>query len=743
MLSSLSSALQTALAPEVPPVVDFRRQWNLFLRYYAENKPLGHKSRPIESTKLVFHLNNMLRLLIEEQEGGHGGGMGACMEYLINHQVLDILSSLCQADTPPGIRPYIFNVFVFLVTQIRQNILPYVNVYLPVRRLLMLSCVWKASPTEGQELRFVSALVAKLKRDPQLLSLFAHDSRPGFSSHCSSRRSSNASTTAVDMALIRRMLEEEASRREDLFEKFETQHLVVAALINFLDSADYMVSFRAMESLLAVCQLNEQCSAESAVDATPLCAAVTDRLSNLFYAVTRDVSPSSVEEIRVNWMEEAHHLQQTAGVGAAGDAPGDFKGKPELVAFFCWLDYCDTLVKESVDVISSAVAAAIGEDFFVGCLERRLCEAVEADKAADIVLSLAYTSQCWLHIRSSGLANEFSAWLFGCCAAGHQPELSGVVTHPLKHTLLRRLCTSADQDVALEALRLFDVLLEHPTDRILQNLALCNLAGRGYYDGGLAESCIASWSDEEDERERQKSTERMMPSSEVTPTVSSRTLAPTNIARVVNKWLFLVPDEWRSSDSARDSGYEQYVRNAETQAADVFRQCRGFGEWPREAVSSADGSERDSSDSRVEADHRRFYEGDFLAVLFDMLEGILERDYDVNLQVTALLSRLALFPHPYLHEFLLNPTIPVASGARTLFSTLNLVLDKARRETEGIEQLQRKIYVCRKTLLGSESERLALNLTKRETKVIDGLIILEEFGKELAAITLVKYHMAC
>jgi hypothetical protein len=111
--------------------------------------------------------------------------------------------------------------------------------------------------------------------------------------------------------------------------------------------------------------------------------------------------------------------------------------------------------------------------------------------------------------------------------------------------------------------------------------------------------------------------------------------------------------------------------------------------------------------------------------------------------VTALLSRLALFPHPYLHEFLLNPTIPLTPGARTLHSTLSKVLVRARSETEGIEQLQRKIYVCRKTLLGSGSERLALNLTRREAKVIDGLIVLEEFGKELAAITLVKYHMAC
>jgi hypothetical protein len=132
-----------------------------------------------------------------------------------------------------------------------------------------------------------------------------------------------------------------------------------------------------------------------------------------------------------------------------------------------------------------------------------------------------------------------------------------------------------------------------------------------------------------------------------------------------------------------------------------------------------------------------------LATLFDMLENLLEQDYEVNLSVTALLAKLAQLPHPHLHEYLLNPTIPIVQGTRTLHTLMQSLLTTIRNETKTIEQLQRKVYVCRKTLLGSESDRIALNLTRRETKVIDGLIILEEFSKEIAAITLVKYHQAC
>ena len=65
----------------------------------------------------------------------------------------------------------------------------------------------------------------------------------------------------------------------------------------------------------------------------------------------------------------------------------------------------------------------------------------------------------------------------------------------------------------------------------------------------------------------------------------SRTLAPANVSKVINKWLFLYPDELRcANDDDISSTYEQYVANAETQVRSVFESCEGF-EWPTEAVS--------------------------------------------------------------------------------------------------------------------------------------------------------------
>ena len=92
----------------------------------------------------------------------------------------------------------------------------------------------------------------------------------------------------------------------------------------------------------------------------------------------------------------------------------------------------------------------------------------------------------------------------------------------------------------------------------------------------------------------------------------------------------------------RGSGYDQYVSDAAKQVEAISQECSSF-DWPREATGVWDGSDASSSDSRVEADHTRsqWREGVFLRTMFDMLTQCLDNDYDTNLQLTSVISRLA------------------------------------------------------------------------------------------------------
>ena len=407
----------------------------------------------------------------------------------------------------------------------------------------------------------------------------------------------------------------------------------------------------------------------------------------------------------------------------------------------------------------------------------------------------------------------------GVDAPNQGPELPGVIITPVKSRLLE-LCQEKDPRVAIEAWRFFDTLLDRPCQPILQGLLLRNLETRGYFQNYSAESShMASWSDEEDEREKLRGTRRDSISSsgtEVTPSkhlftqmqstkrivhasghgvtltipqIPSRTLAPSNINKIIKAWLQLVPDELRANEEgspgtvlvhAISSGYEQYVANAETQVTNAFETCQGF-EWPLEATWLQD-RETASSDSKpeVDLDQKKFYEGDFISTLLDCVENMIEKHYDVNLQLTTIISKLVVLPHPHVHEYLLNPTIPLAGGhgtpismdssttspshflaPRTLYGSIRKVLNRGRVMAEKVTNLKEKILICKESLMGSsnvsgptealsskngsESISKALNalaLDDDEANLLDGLIILEEFCKELAAIAFVKYQVA-
>ena len=100
-------------------------------------------------------------------------------------------------------------------------------------------------------------------------------------------------------------------------------------------------------------------------------------------------------------------------------------------------------------------------------------------------------------------------------------------------------------------------------------------------------------------------------------------------------------------------------------------------------------------------------------------------------------------PHPYLHEYLLNPTIPLGPGVRTLFTVLKSVLTKAVTRTENVPHFPLKMLRCRRKLLGDQSQnspRREIEIPAEELKLLESILVLDEFCKELAAVTFVKYQ---
>ena len=98
-------------------------------------------------------------------------------------------------------------------------------------------------------------------------------------------------------------------------------------------------------------------------------------------------------------------------------------------------------------------------------------------------------------------------------------------------------------------------------------------------------------------------------------------------------------------------------------------------------------------------------------------------------------------PHPFLHEYFLNPTIPLSPGVRTLYTVLKEVLSQAVTRSESVKHFPLKMLSCRRKLLGDKyPSSKDIEMSAEEAILLESILVLDEFSKELAAVTFVKYQ---
>ncbi|XP_034952323.1 protein FAM160B1-like isoform X2 [Chelonus insularis] len=484
-----------------------------------------------------------------------------------------------------------------------------------------------------------------------------------------------------------------------------SSNLLLNALISYLNSADNTVRVRACEGVMVLATLEDP-SFASTMAKSDLSKVVANRLENLFNSIPAHVDPAELDEIDFTWGLDSPLWTNDK----------KFPGCRQVAAYFMWLDYCDQLIKEA----HPDVAQALGKSIRILFFEKVLTPALTNHH---VVLITALITETLKKITSSLLNIEVGYWLVG-------EQRDPVMTDPCAITVIERLienCYTESDDLILETLKLFEEIIEKRNEHVLHCMIFSFLTSRGYYDNAAADSVIASWSDEEDEREREKKGSLDF-SQEQT---YSRTLAPSNIHRIINCFLSLMPRQLQT-DPGEDN-YERYMLDWEKQYIRVKMDCALFA-WPLEAVSIDDSG---SYDSRPEADHcsSRFYVGPFICMLLDKVSNIPNQKYEMNLQLTVVISKLALLPHPYLHEFLLNPLIPLAPGTKSLFICLQKIIKQLISEVTKISKYKEILKETRKKLLeDSSQEPVKTNI------LYESIIITEEFCKELAAIAYVKYQ---
>lgn len=164
--------------------------------------------------------------------------------------------------------------------------------------------------------------------------------------------------------------------------------------------------------------------------------------------------------------------------------------------------------------------------------------------------------------------------------------------------------------------------------------------------------------------------------------------------------------------------YEEYVQDASRHYQNWMYKTESFN-WPAEAISEESHSDDASSEVLVlpsgsnatvggsskqpgndsGISEETFYEGPLLRLLFQHVRQMAGYPYELNLAVIAILSKLAFLPHPYLHEILLNPSIPVARGTNTLWTSMQQLARHLLLEVPRVEGFQQKVADTGRRLL--------------------------------------------
>ncbi|KAL4706368.1 hypothetical protein ACJJTC_018467 [Scirpophaga incertulas] len=804
MLSRFSDVLQTAadvLAPPPTRLEDFEYHWKMILNFY-QNYDESSKVH-IEDTRIPHHLHQMLQLIVDEEKEQQGGTVGPCLEAIVQHKicVLDALTALAAADRPPGARSLALTTGTALLRRTRQPCVNSVHVYRPLQRMLIQCNESPASPTEKEEVELLLTLCGLVRKEPGLANVFTTPfvedkasllsipediqklipikSKVQTPKHNTLFEVEFSSNTLRHMPIVRTNGPEDGNtgsgsaddascKSQKTVYDDNDKFLLIDLLLSYLNSADNQVVLRACEGIMIVSSLPEDDIANLVTSCSPVCEAIVDKLAVKYKCIPFNTEPTDVDNLNITWA----YLAQDYG----DKAMNKFQGYRELTSFYSWLDYCDTLMKECHPTIAAHLSRTFRQSFLEACAEA----GVRSPRHA--ALATAVLAKCLRAVDAADLISEFSNWLVG---EGEVPEW------PLLHKLISN-CLTDNHDITLETLQFFQTIIEKGTEHSIHRLVLSRVCSRGYL------SQQPPLEDEERDRlndvslwrERERNREAMQQlqhedhvTEQIHDILSHEGVDVTgqdgaqNIHKIVNSFLLLLPRAILSDPVGAD--YLHYIHDAHRHYQFWLDQTSTFN-WPSESnYVDTTASSTHSYDSRPEADihldeafdnykpddkspdpaasfyiekynypqklpkvstgDEDFDEGPFFRMLYKLLLNMPHQPYQINLHLTAIVSKLALIPHPNLHEYLLNPMLPTAKKTQTLFKVLQEVARKLSVEIPRIKNYKKVIESTRLQLM---SEDPIYDERGDHNQLVESLIVLEEFCKELAAIAFVKYQHA-
>ncbi|XP_060839803.1 FHF complex subunit HOOK interacting protein 2A-like isoform X1 [Rhopalosiphum padi] len=448
-------------------------------------------------------------------------------------------------------------------------------------------------------------------------------------------------------------------------------------VLTYINTKNTDVYYKCCNCILLLTKLNDENVIDFIINKTKLCSLLSEHFRNLFCALPIILDYNGLETIELNWRDDYNATYSN-----------------DVTKFFCWLNFIIEVIKDGQLKISYSLCESLRLLFFNKLfdtsdqiLSSHVFLLKKIYKAADHT-PLSYTINYWLR---SELDNSYY---------NKQTPID----------ILIKLSSTTDDIFVFNVLNFFIDVLHNSDKEILDFIILRFINNRNYYEGCTS----GTWSDEEDEREKKiLSNENNIN--------TSRTLAPSSIDRIINRLLALIPQNLQSDQLHT---FKDHITDVKNMYEDIFDKCTKF-EWPTEALNSVKLND--------------FNEGPFLRMIFKKISDIPNQNSSTTLQLKIILIFLSSLPHPYLHEYLLNSTLPLKHNVPSLYMILYHVLKELHKKILTFPNYNEELIQARKRVLNNSSIKL-LKEKHFEVIIFNNAVILEELCKELVAVLFVKYH---
>jgi hypothetical protein len=696
-----------------------------------------------------------------EGEGSHYARERPCLQYLIEERVLEILCAMSLADHPPGMMALVLQTIRLLLIHITEEpLLLHVSVHRPICHMIHV-CMearkgigsggfgGRSSPKGGMgggnrgggvSVRAQASLVALLEeiwkqvaKEPNLLRVFFGYGREGLS-----------------------------KEQAEQFDKNKRHHhlLIFAALIPYMHvkrkSGD-----RARSGLMQAVSIRDTQLQEYMLHRSVFCRRVADGLSSAYAALPPSLKSHSEEQDRVaqsaldefvRRLEFARDLCLKAGEegpGVGGTGPAD-KSKA---------------ARGGGGDLADAICREVRERFVEDRLRPALMTVSEAGQtAATVYTHTIIQTLCATPKPYNPLLNVIVRSLLGDDTA---PEIDPARSPPRKalaggprnsraspglielRTVLVHRITSQSSPVSEVTMELFNCLLEVGGSYVLHNLVVRNMT-HAHPSAIYAEGT----------REAQDPTKRFLSFFSGVPLPqgqgSGRELEGDGSKLVFEDYLTDAHKQYVS----RMAQYWSSTNQEDTKP-DGAKEGGLLGE-------NANKKNRSNSLDKPAAQNDAtsvgfFFEGLFFSALMDKLETMLDNSPDENLILTGLWSQMAQCPHPRVHNFLFSQeneedrNSPEDSCNRTLLSVLQVVWSEAQVRLKQLPEGEKALKKTRARLGTTDSRKdvpisfedsgnqgdvlIAEDVDVRSKRFLEGVVVLEEFLKEIAGILTARQEL--